>query len=409
MDSAYDKAQERIASNDEDLGTKKNQLAQAKNLLAEDMDFLAKLIPLCAEKAKRYEERKMLRTSEEAALAEAIAILNSDAAFATFGKVDATLRGPLEAFIQLASVHKHVPAGKFPATLRVKKLLQGSRGSPRLTRVLALLEAENPFAVVLEEIQKMLKLLESEGKADADKLSWCTTERQVSNSRVGELNGQISDLDVEIDTLNSTIYDPATGLEVQIANTEDGLKTNRESQVSQTQQRTKENQLYQKDVAVLVDTQDLLRRAIAVLEGYYTSLEKHYQDGVFLQGKGKDDPTPPTLFKDDKDFVGQSAKGTNVISMLKYIKGVTKKEEDTAHKDEGDAQSAFEDSMASLTQEEKRLETQLATLRKDIATAQVNLLAKKNERKKATTERDAVLAYLLDIKPGCDFLRSFFF
>merc|ERR1740129_815487 len=182
----------------------------------------------------------------------------------------------------------------------------------------------------------------------------------VSNSRVGDLDGQISDLDVEIDGLNSTIYDPVQGLEVQIANTEDDLKTNRERQVSQTQQRTKENQFYQKDVAVLVDTQDLLRRAIAVLERYYTSLEKGY----------------------------------------------TEKEEDTAHKDEGDAQSAFEDSMASLTQEEKRLETQLATLREHIATAQVNLLAKKNERKKATAQRDAVSAYLLDIKPGCDFITN---
>merc|ERR1719343_1188105 len=136
MESAYDKAQERTASNDQSLSTKRNQLGQAKDLLAEDEDFLAKLTPLCAEKAKRYEERKMLRTSEESALAEAIAILNSDAAFATFGKVDATLRGPLkETFIQFASVRKHTPTAESSPTLRLQALLQREASSPRLSRV----------------------------------------------------------------------------------------------------------------------------------------------------------------------------------------------------------------------------------------------------------------------------------
>merc|ERR1719156_127673 len=87
----------------------KKQLSEAKKQKASDEEFLDKLLPLCEEKAKGYENRKMLRANEEAAIAEAISILNSDAAFATFGTVDATSSGAVKgAFIQLRSTRKHV-------------------------------------------------------------------------------------------------------------------------------------------------------------------------------------------------------------------------------------------------------------------------------------------------------------
>ena len=48
---------------------------------------------MCEEKAKGYANRKLLRANEEAAIAEAISILNSDEAFETFGNSDATKTG----------------------------------------------------------------------------------------------------------------------------------------------------------------------------------------------------------------------------------------------------------------------------------------------------------------------------
>merc|ERR1719191_2421403 len=93
MKAAYEAKQEELGSNDEDLASKKIQLAEAKEQKASDEEFLAKLLVMCAEKAKQYDERKMLRANEEAAIAEAVAILNSDAAFESFGKVAATKTG----------------------------------------------------------------------------------------------------------------------------------------------------------------------------------------------------------------------------------------------------------------------------------------------------------------------------
>merc|ERR1719515_189538 len=100
MSDSYDEKQKSLGGNDGSLATKKKQLAEAKKQKASDEDFLDQLLPLCETKAKGYENRKMLRANEEAAIAEAISILNSDDAFATFGTTDATSTGATK-FIQL--------------------------------------------------------------------------------------------------------------------------------------------------------------------------------------------------------------------------------------------------------------------------------------------------------------------
>merc|ERR1719247_2063520 len=106
MKLSYKSKQKNLGGNDGDLGSKK-KLAEAEKQKASDEEFLEKLLPMCEEKAKNYETRKMLRANEEAAIAEAISILNSDEAFATFGTTDATSTGAT-GFIQLRAVHRHV-------------------------------------------------------------------------------------------------------------------------------------------------------------------------------------------------------------------------------------------------------------------------------------------------------------
>ena len=60
---------------------------------AEDEKFLADLTKQCADKTAEYEDLKMVRANEEAAVAQAIFILNSDAAFESFGATAAGTSG----------------------------------------------------------------------------------------------------------------------------------------------------------------------------------------------------------------------------------------------------------------------------------------------------------------------------
>ena len=67
---------------------------------AEDEESLADLTKQCADKTAQYEDLKMVRANEEAAVAQAILILNSDAAFESFGATAARTSGNT-GFIQL--------------------------------------------------------------------------------------------------------------------------------------------------------------------------------------------------------------------------------------------------------------------------------------------------------------------
>jgi len=407
MESAYNTKQGLLSDNDDDLSSKRTQLEAAESQKAEAEDFLAKLLEMCASKKKQYENRVDLRTQEEAALSEAIAILNSDAAFATFGSVSATSTGA-QFFQKKSTIRRHrqlsaaagadasneEPRKRAMGFLQAAEEVKGS--SPLLGRIMAMLQANNPFKTVLEEIEKMLGLIEKEGEADADQKNWCDKERKETNDNLDSANKKIEELTAAITELNTTINDPSTGLIVQIKNTEDDLETNYNSQVSETKDRTEENMAYQKNIADLVEAEALLAQALNVLQKYYTKII----DGKFVQVS--DDPAPPSTWEDT--YTGRSGEGTGAIGMIEFILGNTKKEEEAAHNDEVESQHTYEDIMHSLKDSEASLQELLVTLKQKLAEAEKELQLKSEDLAKTEAEKAALEAYLLKIKPGCDFI-----
>merc|ERR1719223_2437960 len=119
----------------------------------------------------------------------------------------------------------------------------------------------------------------------------------------------------------------------------------------------------------------------------------------------KEDPSEPESWG---NYEGQSSKGGDAIQMLEFILEETKKEETEAHSDEETAQHNYEDSMADLKGEEAELEETLATLHETLAAKEEELFQKKEEHKATTTEKESIEAYLLKIKPGCDFITENF-
>jgi len=285
-----------------------------------------------------------------------------------------------------------------------QKALQDAH-SARLSKIVALLQAENPFDGVLDEIDKMVELIGEEGKADAEKLSWCNKERTENNAALKKANKGILSLEKEINGLENDIDNEKTGLKAQIAKTETSLSENVASQKEQTTERTADNLNYQADVKNSVAAQVILAKAIKALKTYYDSMEQKLADGMnaFVQ----EDPTPPQALGDDK-YEGQSTQGNAVLKMLNFILDETKSEETAAHADEEKAQADYEDTMTLAKKQEAGDEKRLSDLQETLAEKQESLL-KANEDLKATTEdRDATKDYLAKIKPGCDFITSNF-
>jgi hypothetical protein len=402
MSDLYAEKQSIMGENDAELATRETQLKDAQKEKATREEFLADMIPMCDEKAKEYADRNMMRANEDAAISQAISILNKDSAFETFGTVDATSTG----FLQLKSIRRHSP--EHSTRLQAQQLLQQAakkQKSMRLVKIAALLEADNPFTKVLEAIKKLVEIIEAEAKADKENLEWCNTERTESDNTIKELDAEILELQDEIAKLIDTIEAPVDGLKAQIEATEIALQDNYHSQETQTSQRTEQNQAYQADIANLVEAEDLLTAAINVLTKYYETIgpDVEMEAPKVLAGETE---AVPTTFHEEKGYKGQSEAGKDVIKMLTFIFDNTKKEEAFAHQAEHDSQHAFEDSMAQLKKEEADLQATLAELQELLAEAERKLADRKRELKAAEEHLAAVQAYLLEIKPGCDFITE---
>jgi len=116
----------------------------------------------------------------------------------------------------------------------------------------------------------------------------------------------------------------------------------------------------------------------------------------------KEEPAPPEA---DFSDTGVSA-GGDAVSMLGFILEETKKEEKSAHTDEEEAQKTFEDTMNDLkTQEAACLET-IADLTENLASTEKTLEETEIDLAKTSKEKRAIEAYLLKIKPGCDFITE---
>merc|ERR1719473_971450 len=79
-----------------------------------------------------------------------------------------------------------------------------------------------------------------------------------------------------------------------------------------------------------------------------------------------------------------------------------------AHQEEEKSQADYEDSMTKLKKEEAEAEKSLAKYQDDLATKEKELLEAQEDLKETTKDKEAIEAYLLKIKPGCDFITTNF-
>jgi len=403
MTTAYEEGQAKLGDNDSALADEREKLQEAQDALASDEEFLAKLLPMCAEKAKQYTERNLLRANEEAAISQAISILNSDAAFEAFGKVGATKSGATGFFLQISKHDQHLSMRQNVIKLLGKTARK--QKSLKLARVLALLEADNPFDTVIAEIKKMIAIIDEEQKADEETKTWCESERDEYNTNKEKAQDSILELEGKIEELDDSINNEETGFKAMIAENEKSLKENHDNQVTQTAERQEANRAYQTNIKNIVAAEGLLVKAIEVLKKYYAQFEKEEEKKLLLQ----EDPDPPDTWEEEEGgYAGQREAGGDVIKMLEFIQEETQKEENEAHSDEEKAQHEFEDDMAELKKEQAKLEETIAELKVDLAEAEKALGETQVELAKTQEELKGIEKYLLKIKPGCDYIEEYY-
>jgi len=185
------------------------------------------------------------------------------------------------------------------------------------------------------------------------------------------------------------------------------LAENAANQEKETEVREEEHAEFEENMENMVKTKEILTSAIKVLTKYYKSLEDYDQDDEEEVAKlpGEKDARPETWEK-EKGYKGQGEKGKKVLGMLGFILDGTKGEEKLAKKDEASAKEKYDKSMATLKKEKATLQKALVKFMKTLAEKKLALLEAQQELKKTTAVKEKTEGYLLEIKPGCDFITK---
>merc|ERR1719440_1941332 len=470
MKKSFDDKEKILGEQDDTLSSKKTSKSEAESTKADDEDFLAKLIKMCAAKTKEFEDRKMVRSNEEAAVAEAVSILNSDEAFETFGAVKATTEGAT-ALLQVGRSQERLSVRE----LVQKELTRAAKRSKslKLARIAVSLEAGNPFDKVIAELDAMVELIAKEEKADDEQKAWCDSEREDSHEQLSDKTTNKGSLEGKVVELTDAIENAETGLKKQLADENTRLAENRKDQADTTENRGLENAAYQGNIVNLVNAEKTLDKALKVLKKFYDWLhakqgphhyekkagkdsgssnikripeatveeleeacsadpgcagfntmgwmkaaidpeDKWYDAEGDLYVKVYDEENPVGLIQKkeepappDADFSSTGkSAGGDAVSMLGFILEETHAEEKQAHTDEEASQHAFEDTMTGLKEDEGTSLETIASLEEQLAATEKTLEETQIDLEKTTKEKKALERYLLKIKPGCDFITD---
>merc|ERR1719181_1861634 len=134
-----------------DLATEQKKREETSAQLDADEAFFETTTEACKAKADEWAERSRLRTEELAGMNQAIDILTSDDASATFATADST-------FIQMSA----------------------RRNSKKVAKVAALVQAKGNFPEVEKGIERTIEDLRKEEQEDIDLKAWCEGERSKS-------------------------------------------------------------------------------------------------------------------------------------------------------------------------------------------------------------------------------------
>jgi len=474
MDASYTKKQEQLGANDTELGDKRTTLESTQTQLDEDTKFLAELTEMCGLKSAQYEDRKMIRSKEDAAISQAISILNSDEAFETLGKTK-TAGG----FLQVGSAkglraRNHSWAFS-PRQQALKSLLLAAKQtrSLRLTKIAVALQATtgNAFTKVLTAIDKMVEALVKEGKVDQEKFDWCDDEQSTNRASRDEKNSAIDELNSAIDELTTNIEDLTRRLGERNAE----LVQCHDDQHSATEMRQEEFADYTANITNLKSAEKILHSALKTLKDFYKYLHAKQGDHTYTESAGTNSkggfierlagatveelkeacsknpdcagfdsegnlkseigeeysarstlytktysgenpvtelvqtsqPAPPDTWDDEYAGQREGASGEGgAVGLIARIHRETIQEEEQAHTDESNSQHEYEGQMVGLTDLQRELEETISSLEGQKAEDEATKLAKSQELEKTTKDRDMILAYLDQIRPGCDFIQK---
>jgi len=340
-----------LSTNSSEIETKTTTIDQKKTEKTTAEESLEFETGDLSDKTKRCEQRRSTRAKEEAALAKAVAVLNSDTAFTN---------------------------KSFDGTLAETSFLQ--------------LEAHNPFSTVLVEITKMIKSIDDEEEADTEKKTWCEKE-------IADYDTNLSETTTEKDRQNANVVTHQSDLATyrdDLEKAQNTIKQLQEERKETLETRREGNKVYQAMISELQEAHDILAKAVTFLKEFYES------DEATAAAAAAADET------EAHQHAPQQDEGEGVLTLLATIQSDTEATEKQTHKDEEASQGSFETEMKVTDESIAQGQLDAQNAREAIAKAEEDLLAADTEVARLKEVEKSLNDYKKSIDPGCQFIEDHF-
>jgi len=366
--------------------------ADSEAQLKADIEFFDATKVACEGKTEEWSQRKTLRTNELDGIAQALTILSSDEAKTTFGKA-------FESFVQVQTSQHISPVKRAFRTLQIHSRQSHSL---RLAALAAKLlqgrsQGVGHFAKVIEEIDKLMVLLQAEEQQDQRKVDDCNEQFQEIALSVQDLQWQIENNNAMISKLEGVI----TQKEAEKQSTLEEIKTVNAEMKSMQVARIDENAKF---LTAKDDDQkaiELLEQAKAALSEYYKKNNVEMGFESLVQFRNETDLPPPEAKFSEKGSRSLESKG--VIGILSLLIQDLKEEIASGIKAEEAAQLDYERQIEDAQKLRDRLESKKTNLEEAIALLTSDVSQEKSVLGEHQKDLTAQQTTEKDMKPSCDF------
>merc|ERR1719243_464765 len=359
----------------------KQNKADTEADLAADTKFLEDLKVRCKNADEEFEMRTKARAEELQAVAETIALLNSDEAHELFGKS--------LGFLQMSSKKRRTNSLRTKAAAALRKTA-AKTGSQQLVALATEVQLAG-FEKVKEAIKTMIDELKVQQKDEVKHRDWCIEEfaenkkqTVLGQDTMSDLQAKIAELTDTIDTLTKELADH----QAEVDETKLQMKRAGED-------RESENAEFQETVADQRAAQQILTMALNRMKQVY---------GLVQSEPGEAAPPPPEGFSEYKQNEG----GGGVVGMIQEIIDESKTMEMDALKAEGDSQAAYESFTKNGNAAIKALLTAITNKTEKKATASAELTYSKESLSKTLKDLEALNTYKGTLHASCDFVLDNF-
>jgi len=375
------------------LADSKGSLDDTKETLATDETFFADSKESCKTKAGQWAERTRLRTEELAGMGQAISILSSTDAQATFKSATTT-------FLQLSSVVESDDRSK--AYMRVKGLATTYK-SLTLAKIAVAIKTSGHFDNVITMIDTMVGMLRKEEAEDIHHRDRCEAKQNANQNAKDDLDSEITKATEKLARMGNNKEDLAKNMEAVVAE----IKSTKASMDELLTLRNKEKADFKQALKDDADAVGLLGEAVAALSKFYADNKKTMLLQKAPEYAKDPDKAPETSFEDG-NYGGAQGQTGGVVAILEMLKEDLMKEMQTGKADDATAQAAYEKDNAAL---KETLEAQ-DKKKTDVETALAELGAKvedsEEDKANKNSDLDAEKGVSSSLATDCAWVKNTF-